>query len=192
MKTVRTNLFYATLLSATVVGAPAAMAQDNRDHSGFYLGGSYGGFKSHGGEFEDENDLFAGTLGYQFNSYFALESDYLDFGEFGEDNRVNGDLKGLALSAKGRLPMTETFGVYGKAGAFVYSHDVDAFNDDETYDDVSPFVGAGVDFRVNESLMAFAEYDRYNVDVDENDFNGQVTNDGPEFDTARLGLSYMF
>ncbi|MEQ5834123.1 outer membrane beta-barrel protein [Marinobacter sp. NFXS9] len=188
----KTNLAYVTLLSAAVFAAPAALAQDKRDSSGFYIGGSYGGFKSHGGEFKDENDLFAGTVGYQFNQYFALEGDYLDFGEFGEDDDVNSDLKGLALSAKGRLPVTESFGVYGKAGAFVYSYDVDAFDESETYDEVSPVVGAGVDFRVTDSLTAYAEYDRYNVDIDEDDFNGQVTNDGPSFDTARVGLNYMF
>ena len=41
-------------------------------------------------------------------------------------------------------------------------------------------------------LTAFAEYDHYNVDIDESDFNGQVTNDGPEFDTGRVGLKYQF
>ena len=187
----KANLACITLFSAAVFTAPAVMAQE-RDSSGLYIGGSYGGFKSHGGEFDDENDLFAGTVGYQFNQYFAIEGDYLDFGEFGEDDDVNGDLKGLALSAKGRFPLTDSFGIYGKAGAFVYSYDVDAFDEDETYDEVSPVVGAGVDFRVTESLTAYAEYDRYNVDIDEDDFNGQVTNDGPDFDTARVGLNYMF
>lgn len=190
MKT-RTHLMCATLLSATVAGMPA-LAEDKRNDSGFYLGGSYGWFKSHGGEFEDENDLFAGTLGYQFNEYFAAEAEYLDFGEFGEDDEVNSDLKGLGIAARGRLPVTDTFGIYGRAGVFAYSFDVDAFDEDETYDDVSPFVGAGVDFKVNRNLTAFAEYNRYNVEIDEEDFNGQVTNDGPEFDSARVGMRFMF
>ena len=105
---------------------------------------------------------------------------------------VEGKLKGFGLSAVGRLPLTDSFGVYGKAGAFASAFDVDAFNESETYDEVSPFVGAGVDFRVTPALTAFAEYNRYNVDIDKEDFNGQVTNSGPEFDTGRVGLKYQF
>jgi hypothetical protein len=30
------------------------------------------------------------------------------------------------------------------------------------------------------------------VDIDEDDFNGQVTNDGPDFDTGRVGLKFQF
>ncbi len=184
---------YATVLTAAVATAPAVWAQDsiNRDPAGPYISGSYGGYKSHGGEFEDENDLLGVALGYQFTPFFALEAEYIDFGNFGEDD-VDAKLKGAGLSAVGRLPLTDSFGVYGKAGAFVSALDVDAFDESETYDEVSPFVGAGVDFRVTPQLTAFAEYNRYNVDVDEDDFNGQVTNDGPEFDTGRVGLKYQF
>ena len=183
----------AALFTASFVTAPVALAQSNaeRDQSGPYVSGSYGAYKSHGGEFEDENDLLGAAVGYQFNPFFALEAEYIDFGNFGEDD-VEGKLKGFGLSAVGRLPLTDSFGVYGKAGAFASAFDVDAFNESETYDEVSPFVGAGVDFRVTPALTAFAEYNRYNVDIDKEDFNGQVTNSGPEFDTGRVGLKYQF
>ena len=183
----------AALFTASFVTAPVALAQSNaeRDQSGPYVSGSYGGYKSHGGEFEDENDLLGAAVGYQFNPFFALEAEYIDFGNFGEDE-VEGKLKGFGLSAVGRLPLTDSFGVYGKAGAFASAFDVDAFNESETYDEVSPFVGAGVDFRVTPALTAFAEYNRYNVDIDKEDFNGQVTNSGPEFDTGRVGLKHQF
>lgn len=189
----KANFAYATALSAAVFAAPTVWAQDNvsRDHSGPYIRGSYGGYKSHGGEFDDENDLLGAALGYQLNEFFALEAEYIDFGNFGDDD-VKGKLKGVGLSAIGRLPLTQSFGVYAKAGAFASAFDVDAFNESETYDEVNPFVGAGVDFRVTGSLTAFAEYNRYNVDIDKDDFNGQVTNNGPDFDTGRVGLKYQF
>ncbi|MGB2109560.1 MAG: outer membrane beta-barrel protein, partial [Marinobacter vinifirmus] len=143
----------ATVLSAAVFTAPAVWAQDSvsRDQSGPYISGSYGGYKSHGGEFEDENDLLGAALGYQFNEFFALEAEYIDFGNFGDDE-VEGKLKGAGLSAIGRLPLTNSFGVYAKAGAFASAFDVDAFDESETYDEVNPYVGAGVDFRVTEQL----------------------------------------
>lgn len=191
---IRSGIACATVFTTAVFAAPAVMAQgsSDRDESGFFVSGSYGGYKAHGGEFDDDRDLYGVSAGYQFNRFFALEADYIDFGKFGEDD-VRSDLKGLSLSAKGRLPVTQAFGIYGKVGAFASDMEVSAFDEEETYDEVSPFVGAGVDFMVTPSLTAFAEYNRYNVDdVDEDDFNGQVTNDGPEFDTARVGLQYMF
>lgn len=191
----KVSLACATVLSAAVVAAPGAWAQGRSagDESGFFIGGSYGGYKSHDGEFRDENDLLGLSAGYQFNPFFALEAEYLDFGEFGRDkDEIAGELKGVALGVRGRLPLTETFGVYAKAGAFASSFDVDAFDESETYDEVNPYVGAGVDFLVAPQLTAFAEYDRYNVDIDESDFNGQVTNDGPAFDTARVGVRFQF
>jgi opacity protein-like surface antigen len=187
------RLACTALFTATTFSVPAALAQGSadRDQAGPYISGSYGGYKAHGGEFEDENDLFGAALGYQFNPILAVEAEYIDFGNFGQDE-VEGKLKGVGLTAIGRLPVTQSFGVYGKAGVFAASLDVDAFNESETYDEVTPVVGAGVDFRVTPKLTAFAEYNRYNVDIDEEDFNGQVTNSGPEFDTGRVGLKYQF
>ena len=189
----KARLACATVLTTAVFAAPAVWAQDSvsRDSSGPYISGSYGGYKSHGGEFEDENDFYGAALGYQFNQFFALEAEYIDFGNFGDD-QVEGKLKGAGLSAIGRLPLTDSVGVYARAGAFASAFDVDAFDQSETYDEVNPFVGAGIDFRVTQHLSAFAEYNRYNVDIDEEDFNGQVTNDGPDFDTGRVGLKYQF
>jgi len=189
----KSGFAYITVLASAMLAAPVVSAQDNtdRDSSGVYLSGSYGGYKSHGGEFDDKNDLFGVGLGYQFNQFFGLEAEYIDFGNFGDDD-VDGKLKGISLGLMGRLPLTDTFGVYAKAGAFASSFDVDAFDESETYDEVNPFVGAGVDFRVTEQLTAFAEYNRYNVDIDEDDFNGQVTNDGPDFDTGRVGMRFQF
>jgi hypothetical protein len=66
-----------TVLTSAMLAAPVVWAQDNtdRDSSGVYVSGSYGGYKSHGGEFDDENDLFGVGLGYQFNEFFAVEAE---------------------------------------------------------------------------------------------------------------------
>jgi opacity protein-like surface antigen len=182
-----------SVLASSAIAIPSAFAQSStdRESTGVYISGSYGGYKAQGGEFDDENDMLGVAIGYQFNTIFGLEAEYFDFGNFGNDD-VDGKLQGVGLSAVGRLPLTDSFGVYGKVGAFASAFDVDAFDEDETYDEISPFVGAGIDFRVTSRLTAFAEYNRYNVDIDEDDFNGQISNDGPDFDTGRVGLKYQF
>lgn len=161
------------------------------DQVGFYISGSYGGYKVYGGEFEDENDMFGVVLGYQFNLFFVLEVEYIDFGNFGEDD-VEGKFKGVGLSVIGCLFLIDSVGVYGKVGVFVLVFDVEVFDEDEIYDEVSLFVGVGVDFWVIQYLIVFVEYNWYNVDIDEDDFNGQVINDGFEFDIGWVGLKYQF
>ncbi len=176
-----------------LAGTAPVHAQDREvgNDSGFYIGGSYGGYTSHGGDFEDENDLAELIAGYRFNEMFAIQGGYIDFGEFGRDD-VEASLKGTSLSLIGRLPLSERFGVYGKAGAFAHSTDVDRLDESETYDDVDPFVGIGADYRVTEAVSVFAEYNRYNVEVDGDDFNNELDDDTPRFDTAQVGARYRF
>ena len=94
-----------SVLATSAIAVPTAYAQSaaERDSSGAYISGSYGGYKAHGGEFDDENDLLGVALGYQFNPVFGLEAEYIDFGNFGNDD-VEGKLKGVGLSALRCLP----------------------------------------------------------------------------------------
>ncbi|MEH6354406.1 MAG: hypothetical protein V7760_00065 [Marinobacter sp.] len=49
-----------------------------------------------------------------------------------------------------------------------------------------------MDFRVTEHLTAFAEYNRYDIDINSDDFNGQLKNSGPVFDTGQVGVKFQF
>jgi OOP family OmpA-OmpF porin len=69
-------------------------------------------------------------MGYQFNQKFALEGGYVDLGKFNITNRVTapfvgslrGDVKadGWNLMAVGRVSVTDSFALLGKAGT-IYS-----------------------------------------------------------------------
>ncbi len=162
----------------------------DRQASGPYIAGSYGGFKAHGSNFGDNDQVFGLTAGYQFNRFFAAEAGYMHFLEFGDI--ADGKLKGANLLAVGRLPITQTIGVYGKAGAFVSNFKVNAVGKSKTYNDISPVIGVGADFRMTESLTAFAEYKRYDIDVKSRHFDNQISNNGPELDTAQIGVKFQF
>lgn len=188
-------------LLVTALAAPAVQAQTRADerypflerdeYSGFFISGSYGGYRVDNNDLDDDRDFVGASAGWFFNRFLGLELDYIDFGKFGEDD-VEADLKGFSLAVIGRLPVTDAFGIYARAGAFASSFDVDAFDDSETYDEVDPVFGAGVDYRVHERVTLFAQYDRYNVDLDKQDFDGRITDDSPKFDAARLGLRLVF
>lgn len=184
--------FAIATAAVAVFSAPTLWAQERYyNESGLYISGAYGGYKSRGGAFDDENDLLEAKLGYQFNEIFSLEANYADFGNFGEDE-VDAKFKGLGLSLRARLPLSETFGIYAKGGAFSSDTEVDAFGQRETYDEVDPFIGAGVDFRISEPLFFYAEYNRYRVKIDEDDFGEPLDEDSPKFDTATVGLKFVF
>lgn len=188
----------STFLIAALA-APAVQAQEERryeilerdEYSGFFVSGSYGGFRVDSGDLDDDGDFLGASVGWYLNRFIGFELDYIDFGNFGEDD-VDADLKGFSLTIQGRIPVTDVFGVYARAGAFASSFDFEQFEEDETYDDINPVYGVGVDFRAHEKFTVFAQYDRYNVDIDESDFTGQIADDEPEFDTARLGVRFVF
>ncbi|NWN91106.1 porin family protein [Marinobacter adhaerens] len=189
----KTRLACAALLSSSVIAAPAVMAQSfiDPDTAGPYVAASYGGFKAHGSNFDDKDQMFGLTAGYQFNQYFGAEAGYAHFLKFGD--RADGKLKGANLLAVGRLPITQTVGVYGKAGAFVSHFKVTSEGDKKSYDDISPMFGVGADFRMTEQLTAFAEYKRYHIsDIKKRHFSSDISKSGPELDTAQVGLKFQF
>jgi len=189
----KTCVRFSTMAVAVIalLSAPGVFADEVGNDSGFYLGASYGGYSAHGGDFDDDKDLAEVIAGYRFGDLLALQAGYIDFGNFGS-NEVDASLKGVNLALIGRLPLSDRFGLYIKGGAFAHSFDVDAFDESETYDDVDPFVGLGADYRFSSVLSLYAEYNRYNVEVDGDDFDNQLDDDKPDFDTAQIGLRYQF
>lgn len=179
------------LATITLTVSPALFAAELGNDSGFYIGASYGGYATHGGEFEHEDDLAEVIAGYRFNEILAIQAGYIDFGDFGTEN-FEASLKGTSLSVIGRLPLTERFGIYAKAGVFASSTEVDALNEEETYENVDPFVGIGADYRINESFSVYLEYNRYNVEIEGDDLPGELDDGGPDFDTAQIGIRYQF
>lgn len=190
-----------SVVLVTALTAPAVHAQTTVDerysflerdeYSGFFISGSYGGYRIDNNDFDDDRDFVGASVGWFLNRWIGFELDYIDFGKFGEDD-IEADLKGFGLSLIGRLPVTDAFGIYARAGAFASDFEVEAFDNDETYEDINPVFGAGVDFRVHEKVTLFAQYDRYNVDLDKTDFNGQIDDDEPEFDAGRVGVRIVF
>lgn len=185
-------------LLITALAVSTAQAQDRHyevlerdEYSGFFISGSYGGFRVDSDDLDDDGDFLGASVGWYLNRFIGFELDYVDFGNFGADD-VEADLKGFGLTIHGRIPVTDVFGIYARAGAFASSFDFSRFEESETYDEIEPVYGVGLDFRAHEKVTIFAQYDRYNVEIDKSDFTGRIDEDSPEFDTARLGVRFMF
>lgn len=149
----------------------------------------------------DRRDLaFKVLAGYQMNRYFALEGGYFDLGKFGYTattapaGTLTGEarVRGLNLDLLGRLPVTDKFSVFGRAGV-TYAQTRDSFrgtglvvvnNPNPSERDTNMKFGVGMEYAFTPSLAARAEIERYRI-------NDAVGNRG-DIDMASIGLIYRF
>ena len=168
----------------------SSLAGDN----GFYVGGNYGYLKVDGdNDFDDDNDVWQGLVGYRFNDYIAIEGGIVDFGSYGNEfGKASTD--GYTAAVKGTLPLNDMFSVYAKAGQLwsetEYRADAIGFDDD----DESLFIGAGVSYAVTKQFLVNAEYTIYDASVSAGeavqDFDD--TDLETDFHQASLGVEYRF
>ena len=142
MKKVIVGFVGATALAAFSVAMAGGMtntpASDqslfNNNDAGFFISGNLGYDKfdfakptaSPTAQDSITNTGFAwnGNVGYQFNSYFALESGYTQFADVNANSPIAGgtlavankENYGIDLLAKGILPINQKFNVFAKAG----------------------------------------------------------------------------
>jgi OmpA-OmpF porin, OOP family len=157
----------------------AAMTAQADVRPGFYAGASVGttklsddSFDGSGADIDDTDTGFKIYGGYSFNDNFAIEASWFDLGEvsgnFGPDSFSVG-VSGLNASAVGRLPVSETFSLFGKLG--FASYDLDAHvnlagigsgSDNSSETDLTYGVGAALSFGGQWEVRA--EFEAINVD----------------------------
>lgn len=204
----------ASIFTLTTLASSIAQADDY----GFYIGGNLGqtratidderidanlrakGFISV--SIADDSRSTGGKLfgGYQFNNYLAVEGGYFKLGKFGytattvPTGTLRGDSKmqGLNLDLVGRLPITESFSVFGRAGVN-YASVRDNFSGTGAVvvQDPTPSkreanlkLGAGLEYAFNKALSVRAEVERYRI-------NDAVGNHG-DVDMVSVGMVYRF
>ncbi|MEG3767574.1 porin family protein [Alteromonas sp. 14N.309.X.WAT.G.H12] len=189
---------FAGIAALTSLTSTAAFSQSLdtpwQDDPGFYVGGNYGYLKVDGNDdFDDDNDVLQGIVGYRFSRYFAIEGSAIDFGDYGND-LSSADTDGWTAGVKGILPITNKFAVYAKAGQLWWETDYDVAGVSGNYDDESLFIGAGLSYNITENFLVNAEYTVYDADMDADTFSDDI--DDADFDTdlkqASIGLEYRF
>lgn len=190
------------IATALLLGSSTLAAQDTpvtesdtRDrgfghdaHPSFYVGAGYGGFRARGGEFDDNNDFLELKVGGFFTPHLAVEGSATFFGSYGGDV-ASADVKGYGVSLIGRLPMSETWGIYAKGGLFFWDTDIDTAVGSYDADGNDPFFGVGTDFRLTPNLNLIAEYNRYAIDTRVEDLPGV---DDTDLDTLQVGIRWHF
>lgn len=112
---------------------------------------------------EDNSYNFSGVVGYQITPNFSLQGGYRHLGQF--ERRQNDTSRELALSAfeasvVGSLPISHTWSLYGLAGVSVgqsvYSNGTALNNLFSNGVSLSPIIGGGARYRINEQWQAYA------------------------------------
>jgi hypothetical protein len=139
----RTSMFrsfhYACVVLAATAFAGQAMADDDGNESGLYLGAGYGQFDVKIDNVEDVTDVIGDIdtddgawkafVGWRFNKFISVEGDYIDLGNprgnfdaSGSDGDYSMELSGFGAYVIGTLPIT-IFELSAKLG--YYFHDVE-------------------------------------------------------------------
>lgn len=194
MKNIHTNSLIKLSSIVCLVGAASTLISTTTiadDHTGPTFSAYYGGYKSRGGEFEDENDLYEVGVGYRFLPFLGVEVSYIDLGEFGGE-LASADIDGYSASLVGTIPLTESFKIYGEAGQFFSDTEVRVADFNESFEDETLFYGVGVSFRVADPLWINAEYQRYKVEVNDDSWPVQFDDEDTDVDAVKIGAVFNF
>lgn len=174
--------------AAAVLSPQATLA----DQTGPYVSAAYGGYKSRGGDFDDENDLYELDAGFRFIPFLGAQVGYTNFGSFGSD-LISAEVDGISVSGVGFLPVTENFTITGELGQLFSTVTVESLGfSDDTHSD-TPFFGLGLHFRIAHPLWITAEYKRYKIEMDEDDWAENFDiDDDTDLDTLTIGATFAF
>jgi OOP family OmpA-OmpF porin len=171
----------AVLAVAALAAASAAQAQDNG--SGFYAGGGVGKFDVKIDDFDDVDDTidsydsddtaWKAFAGWRMNPYLAFEVAYVNLGSPDDEILPETDLTvetdGFAPYVVGTIPIGDWFEVFGKAGYYWYSTDLELssplgdIRDDES--DSTFTWSAGLGLNVFERVNIRLEYEQFDFDA---------------------------
>ena len=185
------HLAASLVLASSVWAGSVAAAADSElsgPVSGPYVGAGWGRFNLKLDSFSDvesgisdithsHDDAFKINAGYRFMPYFALEADYIDFGNpgssfsgTGSDGNYKLHVSGFAPFAVGTIPLGP-FEIFGKAGWLFSDNKLKVYLNEpgqqviQSSHSTSNFIyGGGVGVTFLRHLNVNAEYDRVRVE----------------------------
>ncbi|HEX2494654.1 MAG TPA: porin family protein [Steroidobacter sp.] len=173
------------LSGLAVLGLMAGVTAQAEVQPGFYAGAGVGQSSIHTDELDDSDTSFKVFGGYTFNEFLGVELAYFDGGSIEasipsifNDASIEAEVAGFTTAAVGRLPLSETFAVYGKLGLALSDAEVTvrytgspnfpggSFSTKESSEDVMYGIGAAFDFG---RFEVRGEYEVF--DVSDGDFS---------------------
>lgn len=181
--------------SGLLIGAASALAEPyGADDDGIFIKGQYGLYQASGSdEFEDENDLIEGAVGWRLNPFMSIQGSYIYFGEYGGDF-ASATVSGYTLSAAGHLPLGDKLDVFIRLGQLFSTVDVEVAEWNDEFDENSLFLGLGLNYEFTDGMFFSVEYDRFKVDYDTDNFADDLDFEESEtdFNVVKAGVKIQF
>jgi hypothetical protein len=167
------KIFATTLLLGSTLAGSAAFAQDADVVKGFYAGGAITQARFDEDNFsladvDDEDNSWKVIGGFRFHENFAVEANYIDFGELSArqligTGSVTAEAKGISLFAVGLIPVpyVDLFAKIGGAKIDAKTRGLLTNFDDDTTEFA---YGAGAQWRWR-NLAVRAEYEKFDTDI---------------------------
>ena len=160
----------AILAVLLLASAPAVAADIDK---GLYFGGGIGNAsidqEDASFDFSGDDTGWKAIVGWRIFKFISVEANWVDFGTAedsvgGSDFGVTTD--GFDVGALGILPLGGHFELFVKGGYMAWDAELDAEDPslDAQEDGEDPFYGAGVAFRIGESLQIRAEYEQFDIE----------------------------
>ena len=170
---------FALLCGALV---PVAMAQEQQEVSGLYLGAGVGQFNAGIDNVDDvdstvdnwseDDTAYKVFAGYRLNRFLGLEVDYINLGkpsgEVVPGFNVDTSVDGFAPYVVGTIPLGPYFEIYGRAGYYFYDANTrmtDTLDNRVSFDEESQdFVyGGGIGANIGEKFNVRFEYEKFDL-----------------------------
>lgn len=161
------------VIAAGVLSAVSlnAAAEGMYSDSHVYLGGGVGYSLVNGEDYtpasndiDKEHASWKGIVGIKFNSVFAIEGQYIDFGAANQNTdevKASGWTAGVALDLLQSKPVTP----YVKVGALFWETDSRFSSISRNADGTDLTYGLGLRFNLGENLAIRTEYERFDMDT---------------------------
>ncbi|HET9863757.1 MAG TPA: porin family protein [Steroidobacteraceae bacterium] len=169
--------------------APLALAQEQQEVSGFYVGAGVGQFNagiddvddvdSTVDDWDEDDTAYKFFAGYRLNRFLGFEVDYINLGEPSGSVvpgvNVDTSVDGFAPYVVGTIPLGPYFEIYGRAGYYFYdatTRMVDTLDNRATFDEESEdFVyGGGIGANIGEKFNLRFEYEKFDLEgLDDSD-----------------------
>ena len=154
---------------ATGLLACVTLCTSTASADGFYIGAGVYQTDMSIDEFDDDDYVPAGYLGYQIlDTNILLLSAELGYYDLGDYSGTDYDIEASALSLAGvaYLPIGPFFELYAKAGIASVSVDVNTSGNKDDYDGEEAFGGVGFAFDILDTIDIYAEYLVFDTEID--------------------------
>lgn len=200
-------------MGGLAVGGSATAAEIwSMDNPGFYVGAGVGVDRVEGSEFPDQpddveatNTTYKAVGGWNFNRFFAVEGQYINFGTAdSDDGRSEVEADGWTVGVNVSIPVTEHIVPYAKGSMLFWNADrrfpvtatPPAAQQGERDGNGNDFAyGVGVKFPITQAFDFRVEYERFefgDLDIDRGDGTGVKNVDGVNVDNASAVVAFSF